>query len=154
MQAGRLQELLEEQSPEFLETYRVPLLTWEEAQALKATSAPALEAAAAGVLCIPWQPAKTASEQSLLLLLLLLLSTALAGLPVPCRTACIAALCSLPCKHIACMSAYCHHADADKRALDSSRLAAIAEEPASSNLQRPADDGESEEDLDDIQLAD
>ena len=52
-QAGRLQELLEEQGTEFLETYRVPLLSYEEAQALKATSAPALEAAAAGVHVCP-----------------------------------------------------------------------------------------------------
>ena len=43
---------------------------------------------------------------------------------------------------------------ADKRALDRSRLAAIAEEPASSNLQRPDGNSESDEDLDDIQLAD
>ena len=43
---------------------------------------------------------------------------------------------------------------ADKRALDSSGLAAIAEEPACSNLQRPAGESGSEEDLDDIQLAD
>ena len=47
VQAEKLQLILEQQGPAFLETYRLPLLTYEEGQDLKRSSAPAIEAAGA-----------------------------------------------------------------------------------------------------------
>lgn len=48
VQAEKLQKILEDRGPAFLETFKLPLLTWEEAEELKRSAAPALESAKNG----------------------------------------------------------------------------------------------------------
>ena len=64
LQAEKLQGVLEARGPAFLETYKLPLLSWEEAEELKQSTGPALESRGNGaaslgpgllfVLCQPY----------------------------------------------------------------------------------------------------
>ena len=52
LQAEKLQGILEARGPAFLETYKLPLLSWEEAEELKQSAVPALESHGNGAMCV------------------------------------------------------------------------------------------------------